>query len=175
MPPCCRPSREMSTGTKAVAGVGSESGTPISTAGSARILITGMKAVSMVLSERTHGRPSKAAASWYKSRVDSPCPGGSERGGVADMMLLVGALEAGPRRGEEAGEESAGEREPAGVDLVAALLLLVSLSWLWLRLSVSSSSSSTTDEAALEGPVATVVEALLLLLPLPLLMVVATL
>jgi hypothetical protein len=60
------------------------------------------------------------------------------------------------------------------VDLVAVLLLLVSLSWLWLWLSVSSSSSSTTDEAALEGPVATVVEALLLL-PLALLIVVATL
>jgi protein-S-isoprenylcysteine O-methyltransferase Ste14 len=94
-----------------------------------------------------------------------------------EVMLLVGALDTGPRRGEEAGEESAGEREPAGVVLVAVLLLLVSLSWLWLWLSISSSSSPPTDEAALEGPVATVVEPpllLLLLLLLPL-VVVATL
>jgi hypothetical protein len=115
--------------------------------------MTGTSAVSIVLIERIQARPSNAPASWYKSLADSLCPEGSERGGVVELVIaLVVEETAGPNRGEEAGEERAGERDPVAV-LAVVLLLLVSLSWLWLWLSVSSSSSPATDDAALDCPV----------------------
>lgn len=166
MPPCCGPSKEMSTGTTVVADPGARLSCPVeSAAGSARILMTGTSAVSIVLIERIQARPSNAPASWYKSLADSLCPEGSERGGVVELVIaLVVEETAGPNRGEEAGEERAGERDPVAV-LAVVLLLLVSLSWLWLWLSVSSSSSPATDDAALDCPV---VQPVLLLVVVPL-------